>query len=264
MSAKRRKQAQPNEGAHQKEQEGASGGSPLLDQIVKKATNVAKNIDNRAQRVPIIIKMSNAAGVAPHVIVISVIFFLLAFMLFGIGGELICNWAGFIYPAYKSFKAIESRKKEEDKLWLTYWVVYALFSTLEVFADIILFWVPFYYLCKLVFLIWCMHPSSKGSVVCYNNLVRPFLMHHQKAIDGAFEDVRKSIGGAANQGVSALEELDVGVVVESATRQFQKTVGGKGKGVVKKVIQEAQRVTSTAAAAAEAVEPDEEEEEWEE
>lgn len=46
-------------------------------------------------------------------------------------------------------KAIESATKEDDTKWLTYWVVYGVFSVAEFFADIFLSWFPFYYIGKV-------------------------------------------------------------------------------------------------------------------
>lgn len=34
-------------------------------------------------------------------------------------------------------------------MWLTYWVVYALFSLAEFFSDLLLSWFPFYYVGKV-------------------------------------------------------------------------------------------------------------------
>lgn len=46
-------------------------------------------------------------------------------------------------------KAIESPCKEDDTKWLTYWVVYGIFSLGEFFSDIFLYWFPFYYAFKV-------------------------------------------------------------------------------------------------------------------
>ena len=46
-------------------------------------------------------------------------------------------------------KAIDSVQKDDDTQWLTYWVVYAAFGIIEFFTDLILSWVPFYFLAKV-------------------------------------------------------------------------------------------------------------------
>lgn len=46
-------------------------------------------------------------------------------------------------------KAIESPSKDDDTVWLTYWVVYALFGLAEFFSDLLLSWFPFYYMGKV-------------------------------------------------------------------------------------------------------------------
>lgn len=56
-------------------------------------------------------------------------------------------------------KAIESTTKEDDTKWLTYWVVYGVFSVAEFFADIFLSWFPFYYIGKVVLLLPFTHVS---------------------------------------------------------------------------------------------------------
>jgi len=48
-----------------------------------------------------------------------------------------------------SVKAIESADKDDDTKWLTYWVVYSVFSLIEFFANILLSWIPLYWFLKV-------------------------------------------------------------------------------------------------------------------
>uniref|UniRef100_A0A672PYS6 Receptor expression-enhancing protein n=1 Tax=Sinocyclocheilus grahami TaxID=75366 RepID=A0A672PYS6_SINGR len=87
-------------------------------------------------------------------------------------------------------KAIESATKEDDTKWLTYWVVYGVFSVAEFFADIFLSWFPFYFLGKCAFLVWCMAPTpSNGSILLYTRIIRPFFLKNEAKIDNVMKDI---------------------------------------------------------------------------
>lgn len=83
----------------------------------------------------------------------------------GFCASMIIFMVGFTYPAYASIRAIESSSTDDDKQWLTYWVVFAIFCFLENISDWILYWIPFYHPLKLSFLIYCMLPQFQGAKV---------------------------------------------------------------------------------------------------
>ena len=100
--------------------------------------------------------------------------FVLIFL--GGGANFIVDLLAYLYPAYASVRAIETDDTDDDTQWLTYWLVFSLFKMLEGVAESVLQYIPLYMVAKCSFLMWCFHPSFNGATVCYDNLIRPYIM----------------------------------------------------------------------------------------
>ena len=87
------------------------------------------------------------------------------------------------YPALHSIRAIQSNNGEDDKHWLTYWMVYGIFTFCETFFGFILAFVPYFEWVKLGFFVWLMHPQFNGATIIYNTVLKPYLADHKEQIE---------------------------------------------------------------------------------
>ena len=96
---------------------------------------------------------------------------------------------GVLCPTYLSLKALDSPEADDDKYFLTYWVVYGLFSIFDVFTSFLINRIPFYYTFKLAFLIWMFMPNFKGSIYVYNVIIGPLFKKYEGKLDKGVEKI---------------------------------------------------------------------------
>lgn len=107
------------------------------------------------------------------VIVAGIVYLVLVFLNIAGIGELLSNIAGFVVPAYYSLVALETASTADDTALLTYWVVFAFLNVIEFFSAAILYWVPFYFLFKTVFLMYIGVPAFGGAELIYQSAIKP-------------------------------------------------------------------------------------------
>jgi len=78
-------------------------------------------------------------------------------------------------PLMQSYRGLSTRDHDDNAFWLTYWVMNAMFATVEAFLSDEISWMPLFYLIKIGVLIWAHHPATRGAFVVYKKAIEPFL-----------------------------------------------------------------------------------------
>ena len=97
----------------------------------------------------------------------------------------ITNLLGTLYPAFWTIKSIENDDLEDQKNWLTYWAVFGSFVLIDMFSPVIVKFIPFYFVLKIIFLIMLFMPGSRVGPFVYDILVKKILGKYEDQLDNA-------------------------------------------------------------------------------
>lgn len=153
-------------------------------------------LDQHAKKVPQLVQLSEKTGLTPGQIAFGILSFISLIILVTMGATILTVIITVVYPAFKSIQALETKgDDEDDKIWLTYWVVFGTFTLLDEFGSVVLQFIPFYFYIKLGFFVWMMLPQTKGSKIVYENVLRPMLLKNKDKIEKFIAEVK---GGASS------------------------------------------------------------------
>ena len=105
------------------------------------------------------------------------------FVYFNIFDSIITNLVGTLYPAFWTIKSLEQNSVEEQKKWLTYWVVFGSFIIVDMSSPVIVKFIPFYFVLKILFLIWLFMPGSSGCTIVYYLVVKKIFRYYEDRIE---------------------------------------------------------------------------------
>ncbi|KAL2114077.1 hypothetical protein VUR80DRAFT_758 [Thermomyces stellatus] len=129
-------------------------------------------LDRELSKYPSITNLEKTTGVPKAYAVIGAGALYLFLILFNLGGQLLTNLAGFVIPGYYSMNALFTASSKDDTQWLTYWVVFSFFTVVESLVSVV-YWFPFYYTFKFVFLLWLSLPMFNGAEFIFRSFMVP-------------------------------------------------------------------------------------------
>ena len=141
--------------------------------------------------------IQDKTGIKGIYVVIGLIISLILVYL-NIFDTIITNLLGTLYPAFWTIKSIENNDLIEQKNWLTYWAVFSFFILLDMLSPIIIKFIPFYFVMKIMFLIWLFMPGTHGCKFIYNLIVKKIFRKYEDKVDNVFQKVGEAINENIN------------------------------------------------------------------
>lgn len=143
--------------------------------------------------------VAEKSGINAFIIYAGLITLVVMLVLEKIDGKLVTLSVGVILPAIFSLKALKSEDKGDDKQWLTYWTVFSLFFLIETFflskvAELV-GKENYYFIFKLVFLIWLFLPNFQGAAFIYDKFIFKVFKSAEKDIDDFADKTIKKVTG---------------------------------------------------------------------
>ena len=163
------------------------------DKTIKKEkeeeNNTEKKSDESDNQISLLEKWENQMNLIQEKTGIKGIFVIwglllsVIFVYFNIFDSIITNLVGTVYPAFWTIKSLEQNLIEEQKKWLTYWVVFGSFIIVDMGSPVIVKFIPFYFVLKILFLIWLFMPGSNGCTIIYHLFVKKIFGYYEDKID---------------------------------------------------------------------------------
>ncbi|KAI6116594.1 TB2/DP1, HVA22 family-domain-containing protein [Pisolithus thermaeus] len=151
---------------------------PVFVQAQNKVKYHLNQLDKELTKYPALTSIETRTQIPKTYLVLATLVLLAIFHLITPVAAPVSYVMGFALPAYLSLKALESPGHSDDVQWITYWVVFASLGFVETFAmGVVLYYLPWYFVIKTVFLLWLQLPAFRGGYVTYNRVIKPLLLN---------------------------------------------------------------------------------------
>ena len=165
-----------------------------MDGIKDKLKKNTAILDPYAAKVPVFVDLSAKVDLNPGSLLAFVGSIILLIFLVLQGWTIIVTTACVLYPALHSIRAIESEDEEDDKVWLTYWMIFGIFNVLETFVGFILWYIPYWGYIRVFGFIWLLLPNFNGAKTLYETVFRPLLLKNKDLIEKYSSKLTADIG----------------------------------------------------------------------
>ena len=122
----------------------------------------------------------------------------------------------------QSISAIEASDDTVKQKWLSFWCVFGIFQTIEMFIGFLLNFIPYYSWLRVVFFVYLMHPTTNGAQLVYEKVFKKYLKEHEKEINALIESVTER---ASNVGTDLAKQAKEKAKEMGSTENMIKMAG---------------------------------------
>ena len=164
---------------------------------------VDEALDSYVEYIPDLVKVCKKYKLPAGRVLGAILFVLTVVGIITQGYNIVCAVMTCVYPMLESIRTLEvqtqiAEKKMEDKKtmdkndrditrWLSFWTVFGIFQTVEMFFGFVLAFIPYYYFLRIVFFWFLMSPTFNGAENLYITQIEPFLTAHEDEIKDFIE-----------------------------------------------------------------------------
>jgi receptor expression-enhancing protein 5/6 len=179
---------------------------PAFIQASNKANYYVSQLDKELTKYPALRTFEERTQIPKAYAVLGGIVLLTLFHFINSLAGPVSNLVGWALPAFLSFKALETPGHQDDIQWLTYWIVFGFFNFTESFAlRVVLYYFPWYFAFKTIFIIWLQLPTFRGAQTIYLSVLKPILANISKnnsavaptTADSTSEGLRERVASAS-------------------------------------------------------------------
>ena len=140
---------------------------------------------------------------APVFVILSIFVLIMAYLY---GTLILLTTLTVLYPSLRSIRAIQTEAGDDDKTWLTYWMVFGSFTALETYVGFLMEFLPHYHLFRFLFFIWLLIPWFNGAEIMYKNVMRPLVNANKDQIQKLIKRTHDYASKAASDAAKAASD----------------------------------------------------------
>lgn len=176
-----------------------------MDQVKAQLQDKTAILDQFGDKIPPLKDFSKKQGINSGLPLGIACFILMLIMLIVQGKEIFVLLVTVIYPSLHSIRAISSKDDNDDKIWLTYWMIFGFFHIIETFFSFILYFIPYYSWIRIGLFSYLLIPQFNGVEKVYTGVVKKLLDENKELIQRLLKET-ESIAASVEASVMDLKK----------------------------------------------------------